>query len=1372
MRNFLLFSLLLLGFASYANNECGDAIMLTPGTTCNYTMGTFSGATLAGTAPTCTSESLQDVWYKFTATDATMRISLNATSGLNHGFLVLQGGCGGTVMACVNATPAGNAEAYTDNTYVIGQEYYIRVLNATAQFSSASFGICVTNIPPPTNDLCANAQQLTPGTTCSFTQGTFSGSLKDGSVPSCATNTSQDVWYRFTATDVTMMIELNSSSNLNHGFEIYQGGCSGAVVACINDGGAGLSESYFNNNFIVGQEYYIRVINASVNLSTQAFGICVTKYPTPANDLCADAQQLTPGTTCSFTPGTFSGSLKDGSVPSCATNTSQDVWYRFTATDVTMMIELNSSSNLNHGFEIYQGGCGGAVVACINEGGAGLSESYFNNNFIVGQEYYIRVINASANLSTRAFGICVTKYPTPANDLCANAQQLTPSTTCTYMQGTFSGSLKDGNIPSCATISQQDVWYKFTATDAMISIELESTPYINHAFEVYQGGCDGTLITCTNAYAAGSSESYFSTNFIAGQEYYIRVINALGSLSTRNFNICVRNYPTPANDLCANATEVFPGTTCNYIGGTFSGSANDGTAAVCPSGSSMQDIWYKFVATEQTYSIYLNPVGGFNPGFQIFEGSCSGTMMACVNNYGNNVSEYYQNYNFVIGQTYYVRFFHLMGGYTSQNISFCITKYPKPSNDTCENALVLYQHTTCSEVGATLTGAMFDGPAISCAPQAGQDVWFRFVAEGSSANIYIGPMIGRDLGYLVYQGGCNGTPIACINNYGANLSETANISNLIQGQEYYIQVFNAYPGTTIDSFSICVYGAIQPCNASVSIAADSSQICAGSGATFTATPVNGGATPQYQWKRNGNNVGTNSPVFTASNLVNGDNISVVMTSSVLCPSVPTVTSNIITMNVTTPVVPTFTQVTGICTGGTFTLPATSNNGIAGTWSPAVNNTATTTYTFTPNTGQCASVTTMTVAVNSSVTPLFTQIPAICTGGTFTLPSTSNNGITGTWSPAVNNSVTTTYTFTPNQDQCAITASMTVAVNSNNVTPVFTQIGAICSGGTITLPSVSNNGITGIWSPSVNNTATTTYTFSPNPGQCAIPVTMTVTVNNNVTPTFVQVPAICEGGLFSLPTTSTNSISGTWSPAVNNNATTTYTFTPNAGQCAVPATMTVTVNNNVAPVFSQIAPICQGESFTLPTTSTNGINGIWTPVVNNSVTTTYTFTPNAGQCAITTTKTVVVMVVDASVTASGATITATNSGASYQWINCATSELINLATGASFTAVENGSYAVVVTQNGCSETSECVTVSSLNTGTFIQPGWVVYPNPVNDQLFIDATEPTQVILTDITGKIIGSHDLRSGVNTVNTGSLSAGIYFIKSNLGTYVKFIKK
>jgi hypothetical protein len=114
-----------------------------------------------------------------------------------------------------------------------------------------------------------------------------------------------------------------------------------------------------------------------------------------------------------------------------------------------------------------------------------------------------------------------------------------------------------------------------------------------------------------------------------------------------------------------------------------------------------------------------------------------------------------------------------------------------------------------------------------------------------------------------------------------------------------------------------------------------------------------------------------------------------------------------------------------------------------------------------------------------------------------------------------------------------------------------------------LPASSTNAtaVTGNWSPALNNTATTTYTFTPTAGSCATTATMTITVNPIVTPTFIQVDPIASGALLaSLPTSSTNAtaITGTWLPVINNLATTIYTFTPTAGSCATTATMTITI----------------------------------------------------------------------------------------------------------------------------------------------------------------------------------------------------------------------
>jgi gliding motility-associated-like protein len=456
---------------------------------------------------------------------------------------------------------------------------------------------------------------------------------------------------------------------------------------------------------------------------------------------------------------------------------------------------------------------------------------------------------------------------------------------------------------------------------------------------------------------------------------------------------------------------------------------------------------------------------------------------------------------------------------------------------------------------------------------------------------------------------CSGSPVTLTANSGVGLSYQwqnagtniagATTSTLIVNTagSYTVTVTNASGCSTVSSASVVTLTAsITPTFTPIS------PICSGGTFTLNALSNNnifGG------WSPSVNNTATTLYTFTP-----------------LAGQCATTTTMTVTVNA--PVTPNFVQVGPICSGGVITLPTTSPNSITGVWSPAVNNTATTTYSFTPAAGQCATTATMTVVVNPIVTPIFTQIAPICVGATLTLPPTSNNGITGSWTPTPNNSVTTTYTFTPTAGQCATaTTTMTVVVNPI-VTSSFTQIPPVCFGSVITIPTTDLSGITGTWSPAFNSTSSSSYLFTPTAGQCATTAFMAIDITTITTTTFTQIAPICSGAVLTLPPISNESITGTWSPAVNNTATTTYTFTPATGQCATTATMTVVVNPIVTPIFTQIAPICVGGTLTLPPTSNNGIAGVWTPTVNNSATTTYTFTPTAGQCATaTTTMTVVV-----------------------------------------------------------------------------------------------------------------------------------------------------
>ena len=424
---------------------------------------------------------------------------------------------------------------------------------------------------------------------------------------------------------------------------------------------------------------------------------------------------------------------------------------------------------------------------------------------------------------------------------------------------------------------------------------------------------------------------------------------------------------------------------------------------------------------------------------------------------------------------------------------------------------------------------------------------------------------------------------------------------------------------------------------SVSILASANNICSGKSVTFTATPTNGGTAPSYQWKLNGNNVGTNSATFTSVTLANNDQVTVVLTNNDGCAIPATATSNKITMVVNPSTQPTFTQIGPLCQNATApALPSTSKEGTAGTWNPLVINTAvlgTKGYIFTPTGAPCALRDTMNITITASAAPpTFDQIGPLCQNSAApALPATSKEGTAGTWNPLTINTATvgsSTYTFTPSGGSCSVQATMSITI-SPKVTPTFDPIGPLCQNSTApALPATSKEGIAGTWNPLTINTATVgtgTYTFTPGGGgSCSVQATMSITISSKVTPTFDPIGPLCQNSTApALPATSKEGIAGTWNPLTINTATLgagTYTFTPGGGgSCSVQATMSITISSKVTPTFDPIGPLCQNSTApALPATSKEGIAGTWNPLTINTATLgtgTYTFTPSGSSCSV-------------------------------------------------------------------------------------------------------------------------------------------------------------
>ncbi len=172
-------------------------------------------------------------------------------------------------------------------------------------------------------------------------------------------------------------------------------------------------------------------------------------------------------------------------------------------------------------------------------------------------------------------------------------------------------------------------------------------------------------------------------------------------------------------------------------------------------------------------------------------------------------------------------------------------------------------------------------------------------------------------------------------------------------------------------------------------------------------------------------------------------------------------------------------------------------------------------------------------------------------------------------------------------------------------------------------------------------------------------------------------------------------------------------------------------------------------------------------------------PNAASCDSTITINLTINKVDTAVTQNGITLTAKATGATYQWLDCNNSlAALTNETKQSFTATQNGSYAVKIIQNTCIDTSACFVITNVGVlkNTFSND-IVVYPNPTSGFVTVNMGKVFanfSASLHDLNGKLISQSfykstkmfslhlEVPSGVYllTINDGNSKATIRLIK------------
>jgi hypothetical protein len=312
-------------------------------------------------------------------------------------------------------------------------------------------------------------------------------------------------------------------------------------------------------------------------------------------------------------------------------------------------------------------------------------------------------------------------------------------------------------------------------------------------------------------------------------------------------------------------------------------------------------------------------------------------------------------------------------------------------------------------------------------------------------------------------------------------------------------------------------------------------------------------------------------------------------------------------------------------------------------------------------------------------------------------------------------------------------------------------------------------------------ATNTYTVTGSDGNnCSNTGWITVTVNSlpaitiNATDT-----SVCAGTSVTL--TGGGGSSYAWTngvtdgiafPATSSN---TYSLTGTDGNgCTNTSSVFIHVNSLPQVVaHASDASICQGSSVTL--NGSGAVSYIWQGNQTNGIQDGVSFTPassdtysvtgtDLNNCSNMATVPVNVnaMPVNTTTIYSGDVISADQSNATYQWLDCDSSGMRITDEDRQFIvgAVHN-SYAVIISMNGCTDTSACVELVPTGISEITKENTIgVYPNPNNGTFTLQSLKGGDYTIVDQLGNVIRTVKIAADSNyTMTLDNVSSGIYFV-------------
>ncbi|MDG2152893.1 MAG: T9SS type A sorting domain-containing protein [Crocinitomicaceae bacterium] len=133
---------------------------------------------------------------------------------------------------------------------------------------------------------------------------------------------------------------------------------------------------------------------------------------------------------------------------------------------------------------------------------------------------------------------------------------------------------------------------------------------------------------------------------------------------------------------------------------------------------------------------------------------------------------------------------------------------------------------------------------------------------------------------------------------------------------------------------------------------------------------------------------------------------------------------------------------------------------------------------------------------------------------------------------------------------------------------------------------------------------------------------------------------------------------------------------------------------------------------------------------------------------------------------------------YQWVDCENDfSAIQGQDQNSYEVQTNGSYAVVVTQGNCVDTSECITIEFVGLSTEDLKGLSLYPNPTTDIIYLNGFDKLndlkKIELMDNLGILLEKIEIKN--RQIDLSNLAKGIYYLEvtvENKNSRIKIVKQ